>query len=543
MKTRTYYAICVDDDETILSQLETQLSGQFTTFCEFEYAENGQEALALYGRLQKQGERIWLVMTDQVMPGMTGDELLTRIHDDDQRVMKMLLTGQAGLQTLGRAVRTAGLNYYLEKPWSPEELWEAIDRLKFQYESTTLLNEMNRLFASSLDLEETLNTVFYSILTSIQAEAGSVFLVEEGSHDLVCRICQGPKDISGVRVPFGAGIVGYVAQSRQIDVTTDVKQDKRHYGQIDEQSGFTTKSMISVPLVSKDVVLGVIQVINKAGGKQFSQNDLRLLQALSSGGALAIQNAQYARRLVQQERIRSELLIAHQIQQGILPGKFSRHPAIHFEAFTAPAKVVGGDFYDYFQIGTDEFAFMIGDVCGKGVPAAIFMASCRSILKAQAMGNPDPRHVIPLANRLIVQDARQNGLYVTVFYGVYHTQTRVLRYTNAGHPLALLFRSTTATCSSLFQRDLPLGMFGTVTFEEVEMTLQPGDTLVFYTDGVNEAENVNREPFGMEQLVQIVLAYGEKSPEELQQAIVERVQQFSEGQEQRDDLTVLIVRV
>ena len=149
----------------------------------------------------------------------------------------------------------------------------------------SILYDMNMLFASSIDLKETLNTVFYNILNVIQAEAGSIFLVDEKTNTLVCRICQGPKDITGITVPFGTGIVGYVAQSRQIDVTTDVKRDRRHFPQIDEQSGFVTKSMISVPLISKDEVLGVIQVINKKGGKSFSQEDVNLLQSLSSGGS------------------------------------------------------------------------------------------------------------------------------------------------------------------------------------------------------------------------------------------------------------------
>ncbi len=453
MKKGCYYALCVDDDQVVLNQLESQLRDHFESFCEFEYAENAEETLRIYHELVAQGERIWLVISDQVMPGMPGDELLATIHKHDPRIMKVLLTGQAGLDDTIRAINHASLNYYIEKPWSQNDLLLILDKLKSQYEMTTLLNEMNLRFASSLDLDETLHTVFYNILHIIDAEAGSIFLVDDTRDTLVCRICQGPKDITGVRVPLGTGIVGHVAKTRQIDVTTDVKQDKRHYSLIDEQSGFRTKSMVSVPLISKDEVLGVIQVINKKGGTPFLQDDLNLLQALSSGGALAIQNAQYARRLLQEERIRSELLIAHQIQQGILPDPFEGHPAIHFEAFNAPAKVVGGDFYDYFQLSDHEFAFFIGDVCGKGVPAAIFMASARSIIKSQALANPDPLRVITFSNALIARDTKHHGLYVTAFYGLYDTETRMLHYANAGHTLTLLFRPSSASCASLMNKN------------------------------------------------------------------------------------------
>jgi sigma-B regulation protein RsbU (phosphoserine phosphatase) len=301
--------------------------------------------------------------------------------------------------------------------------------------------------------------------------------------------------------------------------------------------------MVSVPLISKNEVLGVIQVINKQGGQSFSKDDVNLLQALSSGGALAIQNAIYAQRLVQEERTRSELKIAHQIQQGILPDHFPGHSAIHFEAFSAPAKMVGGDFYDYFQLDSEHFAFVIGDVCGKGVPAAIFMASCRSIIKANALSDPSPTNVMPLANKLIAEDAQSHGLYVTAFYGVYHVSSRRLQYISAGHTLTLLFRTSTASCSSLCNRNLPLGMFDDAIFDAAEAELEPGDVLVLYTDGINEAENLEGQSFGVEQLVEVILEHGPGSAKDLRNAIIERVKSFSQGREQHDDITLLIVQV
>jgi sigma-B regulation protein RsbU (phosphoserine phosphatase) len=543
MKREKYYALCVDDDQAVLNQLEFQLKGHYEDFCEFEYAESAEEALTVYHELITQGKQVWLVISDQVMSGMTGDELLARIHELDPRVIKVLLTGQAGLEDTVRAINHAGLNYYIEKPWTKEDLLLVLDRLKFQYEITTILNEMNLRFASSIDLDETLNTVFYNILNIIQAEAGSIFLVEPDNETLVCKICQGPKNIRGFRLPIGTGIVGHVVKTRQIDITTDVKRDIRHNPHIDEESGFVTKSMISVPLISKDETIGAIQVINKKGGKMFSREDVNLLQALSSGAALALQNAQYAQRLLQEERIRSELFIAYQIQQSILPDPFEGHSDIHIEAFNEPAKDVGGDFYDYFQVSEHEFAFVIGDVCGKGVPAAIFMASSRSIIKSQVLADPHPVSVIPLANKLIAEDAHQHGLYVTVFYGLYNTETHILRYTNAGHTLALLFRPSISSCSSFFNANLPLGMFKRATFEHAEAHLQKGDVLVFYTDGINEAENTEGEQFGIERLVNIILEYGDCSPKELKDTIVKSVNTFSRGQEQRDDITLMIVRV
>ncbi|PIE36509.1 hypothetical protein CSA56_00200 [candidate division KSB3 bacterium] len=334
---KKYYALCVDDEQAVLNQLAAQLEDHFEYFCEFAYAESAEEALEVYHELVEEGNRIWLIISDQIMPGMNGDEFLARIHNIDEEAMKVLLTGQAGLQSTIRAINHAGLNYYIEKPWSSHDLIMILDRLKTQYgnaitqrvmtseqekwlKELSILYDMNLLFASSINLEETLNTILHNVLEVVGAEAGSIFLPDESEQTLVCGICQGPKDITGTRIPFGTGIVGYVAQTRQTEAIPDVKSDKRHYSRVDKQSGYLTKSMVSVPLISQGELLGVIQVINKKGEYVFSQDDVYLLQSLSNGASLAIQNAKYAERLLQEEHIRSELLIAQDFVHSATDG-------------------------------------------------------------------------------------------------------------------------------------------------------------------------------------------------------------------------------
>ena len=540
---KKYYALCVDDDQAVLNQLTAQLEDHFQDFCEFEYAESGEEALELYHELVDSGARVWLVICDQIMPDIPGDNLLAKIHEHDNQVIKVLLTGQAGLESTIRAINHAGLNYYIEKPWSKESLLLVLDKLKFQYEMTFVLNEMNFHFASSINLDETLTLVFCNIINSIRAEGGSIFLVDEERRELVCKIYQGQEDhsILGIRVPIGKGIVGHVAESREIDVTMDVGNDKRHYREVDEQSGFKTRSMISVPLISNEVLMGVIQVVNKQGGNKFSVDDINLLKSLSNGAAIAIQNVRYAQRLLHEERTRKELEIAQQIQRRILPGTFAGHPAIHFEAINTPARDVGGDFYDYFQVSEQQFAFVIGDVCGKGVPASIVMAGSRSFIKSQAVSNPHPASVIPMANKLIAEDV-QPGMFVTAFYGLYNIETHVLKFTNAGHPLPLLIRASECSCSSLFNFNPPVGLFHDSEFQDTEILLQEGDVLVLFTDGINEATNLDGEQFGVKRLVDIVHQCQRRSPKQLLNDIVEELSLFTQGQEQRDDITLLIVQ-
>ena len=557
--TRKYIAICVDDEQAVLNQIAAQLEEHFQYFCEFEYAESAEEALALYQDLKASGYTIWLVVSDQLMPGMSGDEFLATLHKADRHAMKVLLTGQAGLDATIKAINHAGLHYYIEKPWSKHDLILILDRLRTQYEISvaqrmmaverekwlkelSILYDMNMLFASSIDLRETLNTVFYNILNVIQAEAGSIFLTDDYENTLVCKICQGPKDITGLNVPIGKGIVGHVAKTRQIDVTLDVKQHPHHYPAVDQESGFVTKSMMSVPLLSKDELLGVIQVINKKDNEHFSLDDVSLLQSLSGGAALALQNARFAQRLLQQERIRSELLIAHQIQQGILPDGSQTYAGMHFEAVNHPAKAVGGDFYDYFELDPDKVGFFIGDVCGKGIPAAIFMASARSSIKSQAVSGAVPAKIMNIANRLIAHDAK-HGMFVTVFYGIYHRRDRMLHFTNAGHTLPYLYRASQSVCASLFNTNFPLGVFDPFAYQESSIQLEIGDKLILYTDGVNETLNAARQQFGLERLVRLILDHGHREAKELVDIILAGVREFAEDQGMTDDITIMVVQI
>ena len=247
--------------------------------------------------------------------------------------------------------------------------------------------------------------------------------------------------------------------------------------------------------------------------------------------------------LLNEERTRSELATARRIQQDLLPDARFDHSMFHVVAINQPTREVGGDFYDYFQVNEHEYVMIIGDVCGKGVPAAIFMARAMSILRAQAQIDPEPLPVLSAANTLIAGDSRSQGLYVTLFYGLYNTQTRSLRYVNAGQSAPLLLSPSRSSCSSLAVTNHAAGMFDFSNFEVAELPLEEGDTLILHTDGIDEANNAEGERFGGERLAQLLLEVGQASPEAFRKAIIERVTAFVGKQEQYDDMTLLIVQV
>jgi sigma-B regulation protein RsbU (phosphoserine phosphatase) len=246
--------------------------------------------------------------------------------------------------------------------------------------------------------------------------------------------------------------------------------------------------------------------------------------------------------LLYEKHLRQELRYAAHIQRNLLPKPFYAPAGIQFDAVNTSAHEVGGDFYDYFPVNEHEFAFFIGDVCGKGIPAAIFMASAHSTLKVQALDDPHPARMLPRADQILTEKTREE-FFITTFYGVYNTVTHTLRFINAGHPTVLLFRPSTASCASLYNSNFPLGMFAPLPFADATIQLEPGDRLLLYTDGVSEAVNPTGEAFGVQRIVEILLEQGARSPQALREAIMQEVKHFAAGQEPQDDMTVMVVQV
>ena len=244
-------------------------------------------------------------------------------------------------------------------------------------------------------------------------------------------------------------------------------------------------------------------------------------------------------RLVALER---DLAIAAQIQRSFLPhlnGEETHHAAFAVHACMLPAQAVGGDFYDYFFLDADRLGVVIGDVSGKGVPAALLMAMTRSLLRASALRGGEPAACLEEVNRLILRDT-SSGRFVTLFYGLLDAQRGTLRYANAGHsPPFLLHRE--GPLQQLRQTDLILGAMPEARYQTREVPLVPGDRLFLYTDGVSEAMNPAQQQFAEERLQQVLGERRIEGPEELVGRVVEAVRQFTANAPQADDLTALAV--
>lgn len=244
----------------------------------------------------------------------------------------------------------------------------------------------------------------------------------------------------------------------------------------------------------------------------------------------------------EKERIQKELEIARGIQQSFLPESAPRIPGIDLEGLNLPAAEVGGDFYDFIPVGSTSWGLVIADVSGKGVPAALFMALSRTLIRASATRNPDPVESIREANHSIYLDSK-TSMFVTLFYAILDIREKTLTFVNAGHNPPLLVSPGSSGVTLLKARGIALGVIDDVDLEPVRVALSPGDVVVLYTDGVTEATNERDEEYGVERLSTLVQASKVSSAREIIDAIVEDVTAFAGSRPQFDDITLMVLKV
>ncbi|NYB51367.1 MAG: SpoIIE family protein phosphatase [Methanobacteriaceae archaeon] len=243
----------------------------------------------------------------------------------------------------------------------------------------------------------------------------------------------------------------------------------------------------------------------------------------------------------QLERRKKELEIAHQIQESFLPHHIPYIENYQLAATSIPAQEVGGDFYDFIPISEKQTGLAIGDVSGKGIPAALFMAFSRTLLRAKACRNPGVSKMIESVNNFINEEPHSN-MFVTLFYGVLDHEKNTLTFVNAGHNPPLLLRSEGKEIIRLSTGGVVLGAMKGLKLAEKTIDIYPGDLLVLYTDGVTEAVNKIEEQFGEKQLIKIIEENEDLSPLKLQNKIIDGVYEFASGTAQADDITLMVLR-
>ena len=332
---------------------------------------------------------------------------------------------------------------------------------------------------------------------------------------------------------IGQGIAGWVAQNRELIFIKDVRKDKRFYHGADKKTGFTTRSLIAAPLIGRRGLIGVAEIINP--GKE--DYDLEILKILTKHFALAIENALYHKDALEKERLKQELEIAATLQKSFLPeSPRYKKGNVTVTAVNIPAKQVGGDLYDFAELSGGKLGIFIGDVSGKGVSAALYMAKIMSDFRYIAHTEDSPEIVMDKLNSLLSKTPR--GMFLTAIYMIMDTKNGGAVISVAGHPPFLWITQKGVKVSSLVS-GAPLGIISE-DYSSGTISLSKGDRLLLITDGVFEAKNKRGQRIGFSGLVRFVKEH--RNDKGLVKKITEYINTFSRGTEKADDLTIVEVK-
>src|SRR5215216_1999558 len=300
-----------------------------------------------------------------------------------------------------------------------------------------------------------------------------------------------------------------------------------------------------VPLVSQGELIGLLNLGPRLSQQEYSADDRKLLSDLSTQTAPAVRVAQLVRQQQQEaqerERIEQELRIARLIQQTLLPKTLPQLPGYDVAAYYQPAREVGGDFYDFLDLEDGRLGLVVGDVTDKGIPAALVMATTRTVLRAAAQRLFSPGEVLRLSNEALVTDIPPN-MFITCLYAILEPESGHIVYANAGHDLPYKRRvERNEGVEELRARGMPLGLMPGMHYEEKETVLEPGDGVLFYSDGLVEAHDPHREMFGFPRLRALLAERDEERS--LVDFLLEELYSFTgEGWEQEDDITLVTLR-
>lgn len=300
-----------------------------------------------------------------------------------------------------------------------------------------------------------------------------------------------------------------------------------------------------IPMKIKEDTRGILGVSGKLSDKspvRFTENEIAYLATLANQTMIALENARLFKVAIEKERMEKELEVAKEIQRSLLPSKNPTHDMFDFAGANLSSFQVGGDYYDFLQLGSDSLGVAIGDVTGKGVPAALLMANLHAYLHAQAENHKPISAMMDQLNHAVHASAGSTNKFITFFYGYLNLENKSFIFSNAGHNYPIIFHKN-GEKDYLEKGGLPLGMFPGAPYEEDTVTLAPGDLLVMYTDGVSEALNPNDEDFGEERLEMLVADNRHLSANELLDLILAELEKFTAGTPQSDDITLVLVKV
>lgn len=415
------------------------------------------------------------------------------------------------------------------------ELKRSVDRLR-------LLNEIHEALGSTMALEELLEMILEKAFQHLTPGQGVIYLRDETGEieGGFYRAASRSRDPSGEDILFSRSLFREVTEKGMAALVFDVASDER-FADAKSMQFSGVRSLVAAPLLGPDESLGMIALSTKGSSRHFGEGELELLVSLASVAALRIRNAALAEEAAERRRLESELALARRIQLSLLPDALPDVPGYRVAASNEPSRGVSGDYYQVLsRRDGDEIVFMVADVSGKGIGAALLTASLEALSAAPVEDGQEAHVILEKLSRLLDRRTPPEK-YATAIMAILEPSTGQLRIANAGHNPGLLIRRTGAV-EELSSTGPPLGLVPDSTYKLVEDSLGEGDTLLLYTDGITEASRPDGEEYELERLKKACLAGRRGSLEALLLAIDEDLGSFAQGEPFGDDRTLVALR-
>ncbi|MGB8477251.1 MAG: SpoIIE family protein phosphatase [Acidobacteriaceae bacterium] len=411
-------------------------------------------------------------------------------------------------------------------------------RISRQAQSLELLHEISRELTSILDPEQLLDRVGKLLQRVIPYQMFAIWMLDEKSNMLIHRfsIRFGKTDNSfSEPVPLQRGLIGAAVSTRQAIIVGDVRTDPRYIMVHPE-----TRSEMAVPLIYKGKVLGVLD-LEHTKAHFFSEDNVHAVSTLAAQLAIAMENAGLYQRLAQEEqRLEEDLTMARKVQFRLMPQTVPEPVHAEVAARFVPARTIGGDLYDFLDYGDGRTAIVLGDVSGKGAAGALYAALVSGVMRSLAAQKPNAAKMLAALNDQL-QERKLEAQYVTMLFAIWNDNDRTLQVANAGGCQPLYLRAKGV--EPIQATGIPLGMFPDVEYDEFTLSTQPGDMLVFYSDGMIDAENDRDEMFDMDRLTAVLEKHRQCSASTMVANILKEVSEFQGNVEHFDDETVIALRV
>jgi sigma-B regulation protein RsbU (phosphoserine phosphatase) len=416
----------------------------------------------------------------------------------------------------------------------------------FEQQAIDAVYSLSHAIAHATELKQVYELIMDEVVRLFGVEKASIMIYDPSVEGLRIAAARGLdpaiQQLAIVRV--GDGISGKVFRSNEPLLVEDIQAQ----GLGGSSDRYKTRSLMSAPvtcfpLKMGEESLGVINVTDRADGRPFTDQDLKLLTTLSNQVASYLRVIQLSREVATAEQLRQQLEVARQIQYRLLPLEPPKLDGIEAAGRLITAERVGGDYYDFFLSRTKRPSFVIADVSGHSIGAALIMAAFRSAVKSQMDSELTPSILVQRLNQILYEDLFQAEQFISMAFVKYVKSRQLIQFTNAGHPPPIVWRSNTNQFEELITSDPLLGIEPMSIYHDKHIVVSKGDVIVLYTDGVTEAINSEGERFGKDRLYQTVKQMVDKSPTEIVNAIVDAAASFVEPLPPRDDLTALVLKI